>query len=95
MRRLRALLLAGAVLLVAAPPPSSAQEAEPTQPPPPTELAPVVEPTQPEFTLVADEVTYDGERDIYEATGNVRITQADGRVLTTDGSSSAAPRGPA
>jgi lipopolysaccharide assembly outer membrane protein LptD (OstA) len=72
------------VLLAAAPPGVRAQEAEPMPPPPPTEPAPVVALDPPQFTLVADEVTYDGERDIYEATGNVRITQADGRVLTTD-----------
>jgi len=84
MRRLRVLLAAGAVLLAAAPLEAGAQDVEPTAPPPPAEPAEVVELAQPTFTLVADEVTYDSERDIYEATGNVRITQAGGGVLTTD-----------
>jgi lipopolysaccharide assembly outer membrane protein LptD (OstA) len=84
MRRLRSLLVAGAVLLAAAPFEVRAQEAKPTPPPPPAESVPTTPLPPPEFTLVADEVTYDGSRDIYEATGNVRITQADGRVLTTD-----------
>ena len=84
MRRLRSLLVAGAVLLAAAPFEVRAQGADPTPPPPPEEPAQAVAQPPPEFTLVADEVTYDGTRDIYEATGNVRITQADGRVLTTD-----------
>jgi lipopolysaccharide assembly outer membrane protein LptD (OstA) len=84
MRRVRALLLAGAVLLVAAPRGVRAQDVAPTQPPPPA--PPVAQEVieAPEFTLLADEVVYDGERDLYEATGNVKITQADGRVLTTD-----------
>ncbi len=84
MRRLRVLLVAGAVLLAAAPVDGSAQEVEPTAPPPPTDAPAVVALEQPDFTLVADEVTYDSERDIYEATGNVRITQSGGSVLTTD-----------
>ena len=84
MRRLRVLLVAGAVLLAAATLEARAQDVEPTVPPPPAETVAVVELAQPEFSLVADEVTYDSERDIYEATGHVRITQAAGRVLTTD-----------
>ncbi len=84
MRRLRVLLVAGAVLLAAAALEAGAQEIEPTAPPPPETTATVVELSEPDFTLVADEVTYDSERDIYEATGNVRITQAGGSVLTTD-----------
>lgn len=77
MRRLGALLAASALLIAAA---ARAQEAEPTKPPPPA--APQVPP--PEFTLTADNVTYDSERDLYEATGNVKVTQVDGRVLTSD-----------
>jgi len=88
MRRVRALLAAGAVLLVAAPravcAQDAAQEVAPTPPPPPTPEAGQTVVETPEFTLIADEVVYDGERDLYEATGNVKITQADGRVLTTD-----------
>ena len=84
MRRLRVLLVAGAVLLAAAPLEAGAQEVEPTAPPPPSAAHAVVALAEPDFTLVADEVTYDSERDIYEATGNVRITQAGGSVLTTD-----------
>src|SRR5262245_50909772 len=84
MRRLRVLLVTGAVLLAAVPPEAGAQEVEPTAPPPPAEELAVVKLPEPEFTLVADEVTYESERDIYEATGNVRITQAGGSVLTTD-----------
>jgi lipopolysaccharide assembly outer membrane protein LptD (OstA) len=78
------LLVTGAVLLAAPPPEAGAQEVEPTAPPPPAEELAVVALPEPEFTLVADEVTYESERDIYEATGNVRITQAGGSVLTTD-----------
>ncbi len=84
MRRLRVLLAMGALLLAAAALEVSAQDVEPTAPPPPVAPVPVVALTQPEFSLVADEVTYDSERDLYEATGHVRITQAGGRVLTTD-----------
>ncbi|MEX2205152.1 MAG: LPS assembly protein LptD [Myxococcota bacterium] len=86
MRRLRVLLVAGAVLFAATPLEASAQDAQevaPTAPPPPTEAPAVVALAEPDFTLVADEVTYDSERDIYEASGNVRITQAGGGVLTT------------
>lgn len=36
------------------------------------------------YALSADEVEYDDERDLYEASGNVRIVQADGQVLTAD-----------
>jgi lipopolysaccharide assembly outer membrane protein LptD (OstA) len=84
MRRVRALLVAGAELLVAAPRGVRAQDVAPLPPPPPA--PPVAQDTveAPEFTLVADEVIYDGERDLYEASGNVKITQADGRILTTD-----------
>jgi lipopolysaccharide transport LptD-like protein/OstA-like protein len=59
-----------------------AQQAEPTKPPPPASATPA----QPaaDVTLTADVVTYDHERDLYEATGNVKITQPDGRVLTSD-----------
>jgi LPS-assembly protein len=57
-----------------------ARDAEPTKPPPPAEATPPA----PEFTLTADQVNYDSERDLYEATGNVKIVQADGRVLTAD-----------
>jgi lipopolysaccharide assembly outer membrane protein LptD (OstA) len=78
------LLVAGAVLLAVPALEASAQEVEPTAPPPPEAPPAVVELAEPDFTLVADEVTYDSERDIYEATGNVRITQAGGSVLTTD-----------
>ena len=67
------------MLLAAAALEGSAQEVEPTAPPPPEEPAGVVEVAKPDFTLVADEVTYDSERDIYEATGNVRVTQAEWR----------------
>ena len=84
MRRLRVLLVLGAVLLAAATREARGQEAEPTLPPPPAELEAIVPLPPPLFTLVADEATYDSARDIYEATGNVRITQADGRVLATD-----------
>lgn len=80
MRRLRVFLAACAVF-TAALHEAGAQEIEPTAPPPPAEVAPD---PGPEFSLVADEVTYDSERDLYEATGNVRITQVGGRVLTTD-----------
>src|SRR5262245_26091356 len=81
MRRLRALIAASALVFAAA---ASAQEAEPTKPPPPEEPAPGAKLAEPEFTLTADSVTYDSERDLYEASGNVHIRQADGRVLTAD-----------
>ena len=70
-----------ALLIAAA---ARAQEAAPTKPPPPTELAPEAKLRAPDFVLTADVVTYDSERDLYEATGNVKITQVDGRVLTSD-----------
>jgi lipopolysaccharide assembly outer membrane protein LptD (OstA) len=38
----------------------------------------------PTFTLNADEVSYDRERDLYEAAGNVRVVQEGGRTLTAD-----------
>ncbi len=79
MRRLGALLAASALIIAAA---ARAQDAEPTKPPPPAAAEPKL--PAPEFTLSADSVTYDGERDIYEATGNVKVTQQDGRVLTAD-----------
>ena len=83
MRRLGALLAASALLFAAA---ARAQEGEPepTKPPPPSELAPEAKLPAPEFVLVAKVVTYDSERDLYEASGDVRITQVDGRVLTAD-----------
>ncbi len=84
MRRLRVLVVACAVLLTATLREARAQEVAPTAPPPPEVAALAGESMSPEFSLVADEVTYDSERDIYEATGNVRITQSGGRVLTTD-----------
>ncbi|HTO69944.1 MAG TPA: LPS assembly protein LptD [Myxococcota bacterium] len=79
MLRLGALIAASALLLAAS---ALAQEAQPTKPPPPTEQKPV-EPA-PDFVLTADVVHYDKERDLYEATGNVKIVQADGRTLTSD-----------
>ncbi|HXX47324.1 MAG TPA: LPS assembly protein LptD [Myxococcota bacterium] len=79
MRRLGALFAASALALAAA---SHAQEPEPTKPPPPTETAPP-QPV-PDFILTADVVDFDRDRDLYEATGNVKIVQADGRVMTSD-----------
>src|SRR5262245_2663118 len=79
MRRFAALLAASAVWLAAGVRAVGAQEPESTKPPPPAEATPA-----PEFTLTADTVNYDSERDLYEATGNVKIVQADGRVLTAD-----------
>src|SRR5262245_35049809 len=79
MRRFAALLAASAVWLAAGAHAVRAQDAEPTKPPPPAEAAPA-----PEFTLTAKTVNYDSERDLYEATGDVKIVQADGRVLTAD-----------
>jgi len=81
MRRLGALLAASALVLAAA---AHAEEPEPTKPPPPAELSPEAKLPEPEFVLTADVVNYDQERDLYEASGNVKITQADGRVLTAD-----------
>jgi hypothetical protein len=80
MRRFAALLAASAVWLAAGAHPVRAQDAEPTKPPPPAEALP----PPPEFTLTANVVDYDSERDLYEATGNVKIVQVDGRVLTAD-----------
>ncbi len=80
MRRFAALLAASAVLLAAGAHSVRAQDAEPTKPPPPAEAVP----PPPDFTLTADQVNYDSERDLYEATGNVKIVQVDGRVLTAD-----------
>jgi hypothetical protein len=80
MRRLGALLAASALVLCAA---ARAEDAEPTKPPPPAE-SPEAKLPEPEFVLLADVVNYDGERDLYEASGNVKITQSDGRVLTAD-----------
>jgi lipopolysaccharide assembly outer membrane protein LptD (OstA) len=81
MRRLAALLVVSALVIAAT---ARAQEAEPTKPPPPAELSPEAKLPAPEFVLTADVVTYDSERDLYEATGDVKVTQADGRVLTSD-----------
>jgi lipopolysaccharide assembly outer membrane protein LptD (OstA) len=81
MRRLGALLAASALLIAAA---ARAQDAEPTKPPPPADSSPEAKLPAPDFVLSADVVTYDSERDVYEATGNVKVTQADGRVLTSD-----------
>jgi len=83
MRRLGALLAASAFLFAAA---ARAQDAEPepTKPPPPAEVSPEAKLPPPDFVLTADVVTYDSERDVYEATGNVKVTQIDGRVLTSD-----------
>src|SRR5262245_46301034 len=36
------------------------------------------------FTLYADEASYDRERNLYEASGHVRVVQAGGRTLTAD-----------
>ena len=80
MRRFAALLAASAVWLAAGAHPVRAQDVEPTKPPPPTEAAP----PPPDFTLTAKVVNYDSERDLYEATGDVKIVQSDGRVLTAD-----------
>src|SRR5262245_14892254 len=80
MRRFAALLAASAVLLAAGARAARAQDPEPTKPPPPEAAAPAA----PEFTLTADTVNYDSERDLYEANGNVKIVQADGRTLTAD-----------
>src|SRR5215470_6366603 len=80
MRRLAALLAASAVLLAAGARSARAQDPEPTKPPPPAEAAP----PPPDFTLTANVVNYDSERDLYEATGDVKIVQVDGRTLTAD-----------
>jgi lipopolysaccharide assembly outer membrane protein LptD (OstA) len=72
-RSAESLLVAGVVLLHAAllatPTPAGAQEAE---------LG------DREVVLDADEVAYDQERDIYEASGNVRVVQEGGRTLYAD-----------
>ncbi|HTO05998.1 MAG TPA: LPS assembly protein LptD [Myxococcota bacterium] len=83
MRRLGALLIVSALVLAAA---ARAQEGEPqpTKPPPPTEPSPESQLPPVQFTLTAKVVTYDSERDLYEATGDVKIVQADGRILTAD-----------
>lgn len=39
------------------------------------------EPFRSDFVLTADEVIYEEEREVYEAVGNVRIEQPDGRTL--------------
>jgi lipopolysaccharide export system protein LptA len=36
------------------------------------------------FTITADHIEYDQQRDVYEATGNVRIVQPGGRLLAGD-----------
>ena len=59
-------------------------EPEPTKPPPPSEASPESKLPPPDFVLTAKVVTYDSERDLYEATGDVKIVQADGRTLTAD-----------
>ncbi|MFI5316228.1 MAG: LPS-assembly protein LptD [Myxococcota bacterium] len=81
MRRLGALLAASALVLAAA---ARADEPAPTKPPPPAEPAPAANLPELQFVVDGDVVTYDNERDLYEATGNVKITQPDGRVLTSD-----------
>ena len=82
MRRVGALLAAGALLLAAAAQAQQPGPTKPTEPPPPTET-PAPQPV-PDFILTADVVNYDKDRDLYEATGNVKIVQADGRVVTSD-----------
>ncbi|HTO55783.1 MAG TPA: LPS assembly protein LptD [Myxococcota bacterium] len=81
MRRLGALLVASALLFAAV---TRAQEGEPepTKPPPPTETKAPQAP--PDYILTAKVVTYDSERDLYEATGDVKIVTTDGRTMTSD-----------
>src|SRR5262245_66405338 len=38
----------------------------------------------PTFTLTADEVSYDRERDLYEALGHVRVLHSERRTLNAD-----------
>ncbi|MCP4005353.1 MAG: LPS-assembly protein LptD [bacterium] len=71
-RRFRALLL-GAFLLFVAPATAFAQ-ADPLR----ENLGST------DFDLTADEVRYDRNTDVYEASGNVRVEQSDGRTLATD-----------
>ncbi|MCE2391199.1 MAG: LPS-assembly protein LptD [Proteobacteria bacterium] len=69
---MRSLLLPGVVMLAAAlPPPAHSQLAE-------------AEGDDRSFTLTADEVVYDPERDLYEAFGNVRLVHAGGSTLNAD-----------
>ncbi len=48
---------------------------------------------RPGYVLSADEVEFDDARDLYEATGNVRIVQEDGQVLIADWVTFSAPTG--
>jgi lipopolysaccharide assembly outer membrane protein LptD (OstA) len=82
MRRLGALLFASALLFAAVTRAQEGGEPEPTKPPPPTETKPPEAP--PDYILTAKVVTYDSERDLYEAFEDVKIVTTDGRVLTSD-----------
>ena len=73
MCRMGSLLLAG-LLGVALAASAPAQDAG----------APGSNPGDVPYTLDADEVTYDPDRDLYEAIGNVRVVQEGGRTLTAD-----------
>ena len=48
---------------------------------------------RPSYQLTADELEFDDARDLYEATGNVRIVQEDGQVLIADWVTFSAPTG--
>ena len=74
MSRREWLLRLGAVLLLAAPLDAVAQRSDPLR----ERLGST------DFTLAADEVSYDRNTDVYEATGSVHVEQSDGRTLTTD-----------
>ena len=69
---MRSLILPGGVLLAAAFPLLAGSQVD------------RLEAEDRSFTLSADEVAYDQNRDLYDASGNVRVVYADGNTLTAD-----------